>query len=143
VADNRLGVVDPPARFDDVTRGVVCRADLVVVPVDGSALALRVLHEVVELVGPSGGDRVRAVLARRLPRTVDRWSLVERIDEHVPGSLFVATIPMARRDSARDGAAVLYAPGTAAARAYAALAVEVADRLRVRSSQAGALSTSA
>jgi hypothetical protein len=70
------------------------------------------------------------VLARTLPRGIDRWSLVEEIDAVVPGALYGSTVPVTRRVLRTDGApspapVLLYARGTRAARAYAALAAEV------------------
>jgi hypothetical protein len=85
------------------------------VPVDASALARRVLAE----VAPAAGDRLRVVLARRLPRTADRWALVEQLEALADGALVPVTLPMARA-----GAPALYAPGTAAARAYVRLAAD-------------------
>ena len=69
-------------------------------------------------------------LAALLPRDVDRWGLVDRVDELAPGALLRATLPMApSRAAARPVAArrsaLLYAPGSSAARAYAALAGEI------------------
>jgi cellulose biosynthesis protein BcsQ len=125
-------VVDPPPRLDATTRAVLDRARVVLVPVDASPLAARVLGEVAAAVG--GGARLRVALARRLPRDVDRWGLVDRVDELAPGALLRSTLPMARPGAAtRAGtvahagrrAAVLYAPGSAAARAYSALAAEL------------------
>jgi cellulose biosynthesis protein BcsQ len=120
-------VVDPPPRLDTTTRAVLARAHVVLVPVDASPLATRVLGEVAAAVGPTA--RLRVALARRLPRDVDRWGLVDRVDELAPGALLRSTLPMARPGGARPvaarRAAVLYAPGSAAARAYAALAGEI------------------
>jgi len=126
-------VVDPPPRFDDAARGRIRDADLVLVPVDASSLAFRVLGEVAGHVGALPDDRrplLRVALGRLLPRDVDRWGLVDRIDEAAPGALVHTTLPMAR--TVRVGAdrqARLYAPGTAAARAYARLARELLDAL--------------
>jgi cellulose biosynthesis protein BcsQ len=127
-ATNGTVVVDSPPRLDATTRAALDQARLVLVPVDASPLATRVLGEVAAAV-PSGA-RLRVALARRLPRDVDRWGLVDRVDELAPGALLRSTLPMARpgagsRPAAARRAAVLYAPGSAAARAYAALAEEM------------------
>ena len=80
------------------------------------------------------GTVLRVALARRLPRDVDRGGLVDRVDELAPGALLRSTLPMAHPGVAtRSGtlahsgrrAAVLYAPGSAASRAYLALAAEL------------------
>jgi hypothetical protein len=93
----------------------------VLAPVDASALALRVLGEVAPVVA-AGGGRLRVVLARRLPRSADRWALVDQLDALAPDALSPVTLPMAR---AAGRAAPLYAPGTRAAGAYAQLAADV------------------
>jgi chromosome partitioning protein len=136
-APGGIVVVDPPPRLDARTRAAVAAAHVVIVPVDASPLALRVLADVaatVQAVAASPAPRLRVVLARLVPRSADRWSLVERVAEVAPGALFHATLPMARRagrDAGRGGGApavggaVLYAPGTRAAAAYRALAVEL------------------
>ena len=116
VEPGTVAVVDPPRRWDAGVQALAAAAALVLVPVDASALARRVLAE----VAPAAGDRLRVVLARRLPRSADRWALVDHLESLAPGALSPVTIPMARA-----GGAVLYAPGTIAARAYARLAGEV------------------
>ena len=124
-------VVDPPARLDAVTRDAILAADVVIVPVDATPLAVRVLREVADVVrsaAPAGAPRLRVTLARLLPRAVDRWTLVEQVTELAPDALFHASIPMARRASGRGAPApraLLYAPGTGAAAAYGALAAEL------------------
>lgn len=130
--DVALVVTDPPRRWDDVTRALVAACDVVLVPVDASPLAQRVLADVVAIrAAGAAGPRVRVVLARLLPRDVDRWALVEQVAELAPDALLGVTLPMARTARRRATAisavdsAVLYAPGTAAARAYAALAREL------------------
>jgi chromosome partitioning protein len=136
-APGGIVVVDPPPRLDARTRAAVAAAHVVIVPVDASPLALRVLADVaatVQAVAASPAPRLRVVLARLVPRSADRWSLVERVAEVAPGALFHATLPMARRagrEAGRGGGAPavggagLYAPGTRAAAAYRALAVEL------------------
>ena len=135
-APGALVLCDPPARFDAAVRALVCAARLVLVPVDASPLALRVLGEVEATLGAAAGDavhadgpRLRVVLARRLPREVDRWALVERVGALAGPVLAPITLPMARSARVRSGAALLYAPGTGAARAYAALAELVCAEL--------------
>ena len=130
VAPGATVVVDPPPRLDGTTRAAIAAATLVVVPVDASPLAARVLGEVVAALRDGGGRAVlRVALARRLPRDVDRWGLVDRVDERAPNALLRSTLPMARPAAARSGetrrAAVLYAPSSSAARAYEALAGEL------------------
>jgi hypothetical protein len=110
-------VVDPPRRWDAGVQALAAAAAVVLVPVDASALARRVLAE----VAPVAGDRLRVVLARRLPRAADRWALVDQLEALAPDALSPVTVPMARA-----GGPVLYAPGTLAARAYARLAADVA-----------------
>ena len=78
------------------------------------------------MVADAGG-RLRVVLARRLPRAADRWSLVDQLDALAPDALSPTTVPMARG----DGGPPLYAPGTLGARAYRRLAAEVAALLGV------------
>src|SRR5205085_616268 len=112
-------IVDPPRRLGPATTAAVGAADLVLVPVDATALALRVLGDVATLVGSSKRPpRLRALLGRRVPREADRWGPVDRVEALVPGALFHTTVPMARsvRLAAGDPIArqaVLYAPGTA------------------------------
>jgi cellulose biosynthesis protein BcsQ len=133
-ADDALTIVDPPPRLDAAAHALVAEARLVLVPVDASLLALRVLGDVEAAVAEAAGragaagvvpPRLRVVLARRLPREVDRWGLVERVGRLAPDVLAPVTLPMARSARARAPEALLYAPGTAAARAYAALAALV------------------
>ena len=130
VAPGATVVVDAPPRLDGTTRAAIAAATLVVVPVDASPLAARVLGEVAAALRSGGGRAVlRVALARRLPRDVDRWGLVDRVDEIAPGALLRSTLPMARPAAARSGetrrAAVLYAPSSSAARAYEALVGEL------------------
>jgi chromosome partitioning protein len=128
---DELLVVDPPPRLGTATLAAVAASDVVLVPVDATPLALRVLRDVVALVRTV--DRrpvVRTALARLVPREADRWGLVEQVDALAPGTLLHTTLPMTRsvRHAAGDPLArqaVLYAPGTAAARAYASLAREL------------------
>jgi hypothetical protein len=127
-ADAAVEVVDPPPRFDAAVRALAASALLVLVPVDATALALRVLGEVAPAVA-AGGGRLRVVLARRLPRAADRWALVDQLDALAPDALSPVTLPMARPGAAR--AAALYAPGTRGAAAYARLAAEVCALLGV------------
>ena len=114
------------------------RARLVLVPVDASPAALSVIDAVAGALGgpggssvvgresPHAGPRLRLVLGRVLPRSVDRWAVVERLAESYPGALYATTIPMGRRSGAGGARpATLYAPTTRAAAAYAALAREV------------------
>lgn len=127
-------VVDPPPRLDGTTRAAIAVATLVVVPVDASPLAARVLGDVAAALRDGGGRAVlRVALARRLPRDVDRWGLVDRVDEIAPGALLRSTLPMARPSAARSGetrrAAVLYAPSSSAARAYETLVGELMQEL--------------
>jgi cellulose biosynthesis protein BcsQ len=123
-----LAIVDPPPRLDEVTRADVAAADLVLVPVDASPLARRALREVRVLLDQSGHlDRLRVALSRVVPRTADRWALVDDIEGDAPGALLHATLPMvrARRGSLAGRDVTLYAPGTAAAHAYERLAREL------------------
>ena len=117
-----LVVVDPPPRLDDEVRALVRAADLVLVPVDASPLARRLVRETAALA-VGGAPRLALALARRLPRETDRWALVEALDAEAPGALLATTLPMgsAPRGRGRTDAARLYAPRTAAARAYATL----------------------
>ncbi|AHG91796.1 Cobyrinic acid ac-diamide synthase [Gemmatirosa kalamazoonensis] len=134
-APGEILVVDPPARLGPSTTAAVRAADLVLVPVDATPLSLRVLRDVAALVDDaSPAPRLRAALARLVPREADRWGLVEKVDAVAPGALLHATLPMARSVRVGTGAplarpAMLFAPGTSAARAYAALARELLDVL--------------
>lgn len=130
-----LVVVDPPPRLDATTCAAVDGADVVLVPVDASPLARRVLRDVAARVAASPApDRLRVALSRVVPRDVDRWALVEELDGEALGALLHATLPMARPR---------YAPRTAAARAYARLARELLVPLGLVSSDASSVSTSA
>jgi hypothetical protein len=120
--DAVIEIVDPPPRFDAAVRALAATAALVLVPVDASPLALRVLGEVAPVVA-AGGGRLRVVLSRRLPRSADRWALVDQLDQLAPDALAPVTLPLARRGDPR--AAALYAPGTRGAAAYARLATDV------------------
>jgi chromosome partitioning protein len=137
-AAGEIVVVDPPPRLGPATTAALAAADLVLVPVDATALARRVLRDVAALVGASARPpRLRAALARLVPREADRWGLVDAIEALAPGALLHTTLPMARsvRPVGRGAAArqaMLFAPGTAAARAYAALARELLDGLATR-----------
>jgi len=151
LADARLVVVDPPPRLGDATRRAIDAAALVLVPVDASSLARRVLREVAALVAASAEPgRLRVALSRVVPRDADRWALVESIDGDAPGALLHATLPMARVRRAGTPQATgtlvpapLYAPGTAAARAYARLARELVDALQLGGPAAARVSTTA
>jgi hypothetical protein len=114
-------VVDPPRRWDARVQALAASAAVVLVPVDASALAQRILAQ----VAPVAGARLRVVLARRLPRSADRWALVDQLEALAPDALSPVTVPMARA-----GGPVLYAPGTLATRAYARLAADVAGATR-------------
>jgi cellulose biosynthesis protein BcsQ len=123
-------------------------ARVVLVPVDASPPALEALDVIADaLDGPERGrqpdsrqasdaPRLRVVMARVLPRRVDRWAVVERLAERYPGALYVNTVPLGRRPAGDDAGgarpATLYAPSTRAAAAYAALAREVAADLGMR-----------
>jgi cellulose biosynthesis protein BcsQ len=135
-----IEVVDPPPRFDASVRALAASAALVVVPVDASALARRVLGEVAPAVA-AGGGRLRVVLTRRLPRAADRWALVDQLDALAPDALSPVTLPVPRPGAA--GAAALYAPGTRGARAYAQLAADVRAQLAACAAAPASLSTSA
>lgn len=151
LASARLVVVDPPPRLGEATRRAIDEAALVLVPVDASSLARRVLREVAALVAASAEPgRLRVALSRVVPRDADRWALVESIDGDAPGALLHATLPMARARRAGTPQAAgtlapapLYAPGTAAARAYARLARELVDALQLGDATAARVSTTA
>jgi cellulose biosynthesis protein BcsQ len=133
-------VVDPPPRFDAAVQAIARSAALVLVPVDASALARRVLAEVAPVVAAAGG-RLRVVLTRRLPRAADRWTLVDQLDALAPDALSPVTLPVPRAGDGR--VAALYAPGTRGARAYAQLAADLCARLVVGTAVGTAVSTSA
>lgn len=120
-----LVVVDPPPRLDDAVRAELARATVVLVPVDASPLARRALREVAAWRAARESPPVlRVALARALPRDADRWALLEEIEALAPDALLPATLPAGRlaAPGARERVARLYAPGTRAAAAYAALA---------------------
>jgi cellulose biosynthesis protein BcsQ len=125
-----LTLLDCPPRLDAATTRALAVAHLVLVPVDGSPLALRVLRELSASASDEQRSRLRAVLTRLLPRRVDRWAVLEELSDGFPGTLYATTVPMGRTGAARGGdrarTATLFAPTTRAARAYAALAREVA-----------------
>ncbi len=120
-----LVVVDPPPRLDDGVRAELARAATVLVPVDASPVARRALREVAawHAAQPSP-PTLRVSLARSLPRDADRWALLEEIEALAPGAMLPTTLPAGRALGSRTGERVarLYAPGTRAASAYAALA---------------------
>ena len=136
-----LVVLDSAPRMDAATARSLRDADAVVVAVDGSALSLRALDEIVAVRNGERGGEVRVLLTRGLPRSVDRWALVERLTDRDAVRLSPATVPMgrgARRSAdvagappARSRRATLYAPGTRASRAYAAAARELVETLGV------------
>lgn len=134
-AGDALVVVDPPPRLGPATTDAIAAADLVLVPVDATPLALRVLRDVAAVVRVAERPpRLRAALARLVPREADRWELVDRVEATAPGALLRSTLPMARSTRLVAGdplsrPAMLYAPGTAAARAYALLAEELLEAL--------------
>jgi cellulose biosynthesis protein BcsQ len=140
-APPQLLVHDCAPRMDAETAAAIRAADAVVVAVDGSALSLRALDEVAATRSAAGGDAVLVLLTRALPRTVDRWSLVERLVHPDGVRLSPVTVPMGRAARRPTGAehasptrvrrATLYAPGTRAARAYAAFARELVAALGV------------
>jgi hypothetical protein len=51
------------------------------------------------------------VLARRLPREVDRWGLVERVGRLAPDVLAPVTLPDGAQRARPAPEALLYAPG--------------------------------
>ena len=111
----------------DANADTVRDASLLLVPVDSTAEAARTLADVaarVRALHPA--PRVRVAMARTLPRGVDRWSLVERVEETLPGALYGTTIPVARRTIRNTtGNALLFGSGTRAAHAYGTLASDV------------------
>jgi len=139
-----LTVLDCAPRVNAETVARLAAAALVLIPVDGSPLSLRALDDVALAVAgaarPDGSVPPRILLSRRLPRTVDRWSLVERLSEREDATLHPVTVPMGRarrRDAASAPAghrrdATLYAPTTTAAKAYASLAREILREVESR-----------
>ena len=127
-----LVVVGAPRRLNEAVRAELSRATLVLVPMDATAVARRALREVAALLSQLPAAAIlRAVLTRSLPRDADRWALLEEIEALAPGALLSATLPAGRAVSgaAASDAARLYAPGTAAAAAYAAVLAAVARSL--------------
>ena len=141
-APPQLLVHDCAPRLDAETSAAIRDSDAIVVAVDGSSLSLRALDEVAAVRSATGGDAVRVLLTRALPRTVDRWALVERLAERDGVRLSPVTVPMGRAARRPSGAAhvspvrirraTLYAPGTRAAHAYAAFARELVAALGVK-----------
>jgi cellulose biosynthesis protein BcsQ len=130
-------VIDCAPRVDGEVVARLVAATLVLIPVDGSPVSLRALEDVAAAVAgssrPDEAPRARVLLSRSLPRSVDRWALVDRLNERDDTTLHPTTMPMARARR-RDGPgatagrrrdATLYAPGTSAAKAYASLAREI------------------
>lgn len=102
-------------------------APLVLVPLDAGAATRAALAVVERTLGAAAPARLRVVLARRMPRAADRWALVDRLEALPPGVVVPGTFPLGRR-GAGSGAG-LYAPGSAAAAAYARLADRVCAEL--------------
>lgn len=107
-------------------------ADVVLVAVDGTPQSLLAL----DAVASRCGERtVTILLSRSISRRVDRWALVDRLNERADARLSPDTVPMGggsragRENPSRP--ATLYAPTTAAARAYAAVARELAAALAI------------
>ncbi len=122
--ETSLVVVDAPPRLDDAVRAELARAALVLVPVDASPVARRALAEVAAWIAARPAPPVlRVALARGLPRAADRWALLEEIEALAPGAMLPTTLPAGRAPATggRERVARLYAPGTRAAAAYAAL----------------------
>jgi hypothetical protein len=128
-----LVIVAAPRRLDAAVRVELERAALVLVPMDATAVARRALREVAALLAALPAPALlHAVLGRSLPRDADRWALLEEIEALAPGALLSATLPTGRAAPGVAGAdaARLYAPGTAAAAAYAAVLVAVVGSLQ-------------
>lgn len=107
-------------------------ADVVLVAVDGTPQSLLALDAV---ASRCGGRTVTILLSRSISRRVDRWALVDRLSERADARLSPHTVPMGGGSRAGRGAAsrpaTLYAPTTAAARAYAAVATELVAALAI------------
>jgi hypothetical protein len=131
-APHTLVIVAAPRRLDAPVRAELERAAVVLVPMDATAVARRALREVAALLAASPAPALlHAVLGRSLPRDADRWALLEEIEALAPGALLSATLPAGRAGPGPAGAdaARLYAPGTAAATAYAAVLAAVVRSL--------------
>ncbi len=131
-AQGALLIVAAPRRLDAAVRTELERATAVLVPMDATAVARRALREVAALLAQlPTPPLLHAVLARSLPRDADRWALLEEIEALAPGALLSATLPAGRATPGPgSGDARLYAPGTAAATAYAAVLAAVERSLR-------------
>lgn len=124
-----LRVADAGPSLDEVTLDLIANASLVVVPLDSTPAARQALDGLAELLLERPGS-LRVVLSRLLPRAADRWSLVEELDERYADALSAVTLPMGRRALAASGGravgATLFAPTGRAAKAYVAVARELA-----------------
>ena len=127
-----LTIVAAPRRLDAAARAQLERATAVLVPMDATAVARRALREVATLLAQRPAPPVlHAVLTRSLPRDADRWALLEEIEALAPGALLSATLPAGRAAGAGAAdTARLYAPGTAAATAYAAVLAAIGRSMR-------------
>jgi cellulose biosynthesis protein BcsQ len=119
-------VVVHASRADEALAG---GADLLLVPMDASPSAWDALRALRAL---AGGHALRVVLTRVLPRSTDRWALLETLAELAPNALCRATVPMAQRAvrlsaSRPPRGAPLYSPVSRAAHAYRALALELSS----------------
>jgi cellulose biosynthesis protein BcsQ len=142
-------VVECAPRLDAASERALLGADLVLVPLDASALARRALQEVAGLLDghptkAGGAPPLRAVLSRLLPRAADRWSLVETIGERDGATLYEVTLPMGRATTVASGApalapATLYSPAGRAAAAYRAVARLIMRDLGLAAPAVGAI----
>ena len=120
----------PPA---DGPAGELEEADLVLVPLDVGAESRQALERITRQLGERGEGALRIVLSRVLPRDADRWRLVDDLDERYADALSPVTLPLGRAGRRGTEGVTLYAPTGRAAKAYRAVAREVALRLGLAS----------
>lgn len=121
-------VYDCPPGLDRLALAAIEAADLVLVPLEATPLALASLSDVAALLPGSRRTRLRAVLVRSNPRRILTADVRERVERTYRGALYGTQIPEDVRAAEAPGHGLpvtVYAPSSRAAAAYRELAREV------------------
>lgn len=130
-----LLVLDCPPALGALTTSALEVADVALVPIEATPLALFGLRDLKDaLTEISGRPRLRAVLTRVQRRRNLTADMRERVESEFPGALCESEIPEDVRAAEAPGAELpitLHAPGAPSSRAYVELAAEVERLLKL------------